>query len=484
MAFRPPKKRPEFADLKGMLAQSKDTDNATYQTIQILIDRLSQVQSINDEALANLKNEIKAVPTPPRTPTNGGPPTGGDEVFIGPSDPGTTFELWYDTDEPIDPLTTVTPHAPTHETGGTDPITSISAAIATSGTLNDARLSANVAMRNAANIFTQSQEISTPYPLLYFTAPDGGIDEKRWRISRFSPPSTSELRFEAIDDSGSTILNVPLLLYRNGNAQVQRRMISTGGFISGMRGAYSAAPTGLTGADAGLIYYVSAPYCHTVLWNGSVWEFAPGDPGNGFLQYRAFAPQEQGWAPCNGAVTDFLVIGSATLSVLPITAPNLTGGAFLKASTAYDGSIVAASTPVLNGTMSTAGAHSHSGSTDSQGSHSHTGSTDTQGSHAHGGATSFDGDHGHGLNTFYVEYDHGGSSMNVPNSMNGAGVHQHGITTDAQGNHTHSINTNATGAHSHGFGTDTHAGHTHALSTITVGAAEPTHMRVLVYFRR
>ena len=44
MAFRKPIKQPQFADLKGILAQSKQTDNSLYQTVQILIDRLTQYQ--------------------------------------------------------------------------------------------------------------------------------------------------------------------------------------------------------------------------------------------------------------------------------------------------------------------------------------------------------------------------------------------------------------------------------------------------------
>lgn len=44
MAFRPPKKQPQFADLKGILSQSKSPDNALYQTVQQIIDRLTQFQ--------------------------------------------------------------------------------------------------------------------------------------------------------------------------------------------------------------------------------------------------------------------------------------------------------------------------------------------------------------------------------------------------------------------------------------------------------
>jgi microcystin-dependent protein len=44
MPFRPSRKAPQFADLKTTLAQAKDTDNALYQVVQEIIDRLSTFQ--------------------------------------------------------------------------------------------------------------------------------------------------------------------------------------------------------------------------------------------------------------------------------------------------------------------------------------------------------------------------------------------------------------------------------------------------------
>lgn len=51
MAFKPPKKQPEFADLKGVLNQSAKTDNALHQTVQILIERLTKYQVTMNESL-------------------------------------------------------------------------------------------------------------------------------------------------------------------------------------------------------------------------------------------------------------------------------------------------------------------------------------------------------------------------------------------------------------------------------------------------
>jgi hypothetical protein len=59
MPFRPPRKQPQFADLKGVLSQSKQTDNALYQTVQILIERLMQFQSITVDRLAGIDKELE-----------------------------------------------------------------------------------------------------------------------------------------------------------------------------------------------------------------------------------------------------------------------------------------------------------------------------------------------------------------------------------------------------------------------------------------
>lgn len=54
MPFYPPKKAPRFSDLKGILAQTKQTENPLYQTIQILIERLEQTQDLTNEKFATL----------------------------------------------------------------------------------------------------------------------------------------------------------------------------------------------------------------------------------------------------------------------------------------------------------------------------------------------------------------------------------------------------------------------------------------------
>ncbi len=66
MPFRPKKKQPSFAPLKGSLAQARDTDNALYQTIQILIERLMQYQGVINDELADINASINAVIKPTR----------------------------------------------------------------------------------------------------------------------------------------------------------------------------------------------------------------------------------------------------------------------------------------------------------------------------------------------------------------------------------------------------------------------------------
>lgn len=58
MPFRPPKKPHEFADLKGILAQSKDTDSATYQTLQVLIERLDSFRTIIQDQVQTVTNNV------------------------------------------------------------------------------------------------------------------------------------------------------------------------------------------------------------------------------------------------------------------------------------------------------------------------------------------------------------------------------------------------------------------------------------------
>lgn len=62
MAFKPKAKQPEFASLKTMLAQTKDrTEIQLYQTIQLLIERLGQLQTVTLQDIADINASINNV---------------------------------------------------------------------------------------------------------------------------------------------------------------------------------------------------------------------------------------------------------------------------------------------------------------------------------------------------------------------------------------------------------------------------------------
>lgn len=73
--------------------------------------------------------------------------------------------------------------------------------------------------------------------------------------------------------------------------------------------------------DAGLIGFVS-DYGHMVRWTGSVWQFAPGDGGSGYMVLFGVAPQAVGWGLCDGSTYSYLVVG-ATLTTANYTTPNV-----------------------------------------------------------------------------------------------------------------------------------------------------------------
>jgi hypothetical protein len=79
--------------------------------------------------------------------------------------------MWYDTDEPMLPAGG-SGHGTAHNSGGSDPITALDAGVITTGTLVDARLSANVPLKNAANTFTPAQTFASD---IVYTAVDAII---------------------------------------------------------------------------------------------------------------------------------------------------------------------------------------------------------------------------------------------------------------------------------------------------------------------
>ena len=71
----------------------------------------------------------------------------------------------------------------------------------------------------------------------------------------------------------------------------------------------------------GLVVWIPAPYDHLLVWEGSAWNFAPGDAQSGFTVPFLIAPTGDGWALCNGATVPFLQAnGTVAMQVLPTTA--------------------------------------------------------------------------------------------------------------------------------------------------------------------
>jgi hypothetical protein len=278
------------------------------------------------------------------------------------------------------------------------------------------------------------------------------------------------------------------------------KMVGTTLYGSIAAGTLAQQPTGLTAAHAGLLYMVTAPYNHVCRWDGAAWQFAPGDCGNGYFTHRVFAPQEPGWALCNGVATDYLTVGGATITATAFTPPSL-AGAYLKAGSAYSGILGGASTPTLVGAIAAAGAHGHTGATDAAGAHTptatataagahvHTGSyTDAQGSHGHGvtvngvgdhthgGETTADGTHNHYYGIHVLSGTDSAGSMNVDAGQSGAmsrSTHVHGVDFDGNtgdaGFHSHRLTVTAGGAHSHTAGTDVVAAHAHNAVIVSDG---------------
>lgn len=194
---------------------------------------------------------------------------------------------------------------------------------------------------------------------------------------------------------------------------------------------------GLGASDEGYLAF-EPNFGHLLRWSGSAWAFAAGDVGNGFFRDFAIAPQEVGWALCDGAATTYLTLG-ATLSATAFTTPDLRGY-YKRGAAAYTGSQVAAA---LTGNTGAAGAHDHGGATGSESSHTHD------------------------------------WSFSASVTADGVSVPQY-VSSGGQPFHIEASGTTTSGtAHSHSISSQ--ADHTHSGGTL---AAEPAHVDVLPYFRR
>lgn len=85
-------------------------------------------------------------------------------------------------------------------------------------------------------------------------------------------------------------------------------------------------PTLATG-NAGYLFYAT-DYEHLYRWNGTGWEWGPGDCGSGY--YVAGGPQGGQWGLCDGGIVTIALENGGTTN---ITTPDLTGDIFILGAT-------------------------------------------------------------------------------------------------------------------------------------------------------
>jgi hypothetical protein len=120
------------------------------------------------------------------------------------------------------------PHHATHETGGTDAIAALSGGVITSGTIADARLSSNVALKNIDNGFAVDQTIqASGAARLNLIDTSQPLDGKTIRLVNAS----GLLNVRVVDDAQAVVLSTPLSLNRQGDASVGRDLMVTRNLI-------------------------------------------------------------------------------------------------------------------------------------------------------------------------------------------------------------------------------------------------------------
>jgi len=267
-------------------------------------------------------------------------------------------------------------------------------------------------------------------------------------------------------------------------------------------GTIAQQPTGLGPTQAGLIYNVLPPYAHVMRWNGTAWEFAPGDHGSGhIIPYLVLPGNPTCWQECDGTATDYLVAGGATITTAPFTTPDLktsnryirgaaTAGQLLAAQAA---AITMGGSIALSGALASEASHVHLAPSHTHGlgggsapAHTH---TFTSNSHTHGFSGTTGGNNQNASITSgttnlapAISHDHnfsgttGGSTVNGTTDSGGGGALSGNTDTGSS-----SQNTSAGSAHTHGLGT---LAATPALTATGDLSAVPLTYTVRFYFRR
>lgn len=146
-------------------------------------------------------------------------------------------------------------HHVSHETGGTDAIAALAGSVINSGTVADARLSSNVALKNIDNAFV-AQTFSpgnfitgAASPGIYFNDTASAANSRVWRVINYGD---GLLRFQALNDALAVVQGEPLYLYRNADVAVNGQIIGTTSVIP------VAFNAGNFAGDTGAVWTVAA----------------------------------------------------------------------------------------------------------------------------------------------------------------------------------------------------------------------------------
>lgn len=72
--------------------------------------------------------------------------------------------------------------------------------------------------------------------------------------------------------------------------------------------------------QTGAQVWISAPFNHLLRFNGTAFDFAPGDAGSGYMVEFLMPPVAPGWVNCDGSTTtQLLPTGEVAEQVLPNT---------------------------------------------------------------------------------------------------------------------------------------------------------------------
>jgi len=483
MSFKPEPKPPQFADLKGMLAQSKQTDNALNQTLTILIDRLDQLEVARADVVQRINNSVNTITSYVTYLTNNTATyltTSPEEVALANSSqllPGANIVF----DASV-------PHRLTiHSTGGGG----------TGGGMNLDYLGDYV----GGPVYNDGDIVIGADGVAYMCVVDGtttppepwpgtgaavniGLDATYWTVS----PHTGLTNERALSLLGngyvkstagepSVVPSIPpgdlppYIAYTNIDNHFVAQTFASFSRILGTNGALifadTAAPVNNTiwrqlGYGNGNFYVEALTDDYTVIQTQFYFR------RDGYFGATGFIGNGSNLTALNATN---LTLGTVPLARLGTNAP--TGGLFLAGDNTWktpggipSGLIVLSTTACPVGwTRITAWDGRYirvgPGGLGGSASHGHTFTTDAGGAHNHTGETNALGDHTHGFGVHTLSGTESAGTMNVDAGQSGnmsRGLHQHGVdydgNTGTSGFHSHQVNLVAAAAHAHTGGTN------------------------------